>query len=37
MADRELKEFGLSVFNWFKAFPYNAPRYAYERLPIIKW
>ncbi|KAF8940790.1 sulfate transporter family-domain-containing protein [Dissophora ornata] len=37
MADRELKEFGHSVVNWFKAFPSNAPRYLYERLPIIKW
>ncbi|KAK3825561.1 MAG: sulfate transporter family-domain-containing protein [Benniella sp.] len=37
MADRELKEFGLSVFNWLKAFPSNIPRYTYERLPIVKW
>ncbi|KAI1310287.1 hypothetical protein EDD11_003756 [Mortierella claussenii] len=37
MADRELKEFGRGVANWFKAFPSNAPRYLHERLPIIKW
>ncbi|KAG0361207.1 sulfate transporter family-domain-containing protein [Gamsiella multidivaricata] len=37
MADRELREFGHSVVNWFKAFPSNTPRYIYERLPIIKW
>ncbi|KAG0304918.1 hypothetical protein BGZ98_004824 [Dissophora globulifera] len=37
MADQELRQFGRSVFNWFKAFPSNSPRYLYERLPILKW
>ncbi|KAF9353023.1 hypothetical protein BGX26_009208 [Mortierella sp. AD094] len=37
MADRELREFGHSVVNWFKALPSNAPRLITERLPIIKW
>ncbi|KAF9113218.1 hypothetical protein BGX27_002010 [Mortierella sp. AM989] len=37
MSDRELKEFGRSIFSWVKAFPSNTPRYIAERLPIIKW
>ncbi|KAF8980072.1 hypothetical protein BGZ46_004660 [Entomortierella lignicola] len=37
MSDQQLREFGHNVFNWFKAFPSNVPRYVTERLPIIKW
>ncbi|KAF9278663.1 hypothetical protein BGZ68_008430 [Mortierella alpina] len=37
MADQELREFGHSLLGWVKALPKNAPRYVYERLPIIKW
>ncbi|KAF9392960.1 hypothetical protein CPB97_006064 [Podila verticillata] len=37
MADQQLKEFGQSVVGWFRRFPSNIPRYATERLPIIKW
>ncbi|KAG0335653.1 hypothetical protein BG000_007345 [Podila horticola] len=37
MADQQLKEFGQSLVGWFKRFPSNIPRYATERLPIIKW
>ncbi|KAF9353007.1 hypothetical protein BGX26_009213 [Mortierella sp. AD094] len=37
MADQQLKEYGLSVAHWIKAFPRNIPRYVVERFPIIKW